>query len=285
MDSRELAAFLRNRRERLSPAEVGLPGGRHRRTPGLRREEVAQLAYISVEYYTRLEQARASRPSRRVLAGIAMALRLSDTETTHLHYLAGQPPGPAAVAPHIPRPSVLELVRRLPGAAILLDATYEVIAWNHLAAALLEDFTTLAPQQRNLIRRHFLNTGEANPYGLLPQDSEAFGVSAVEQLREAAARYPDDPRITSLVRELTTHSPDFVRLWSRQDVSTRPHLRKTFAHPMVGTLELNCDALLVPEQDQQVIIYTADPGTPSDQALRLLAVIGTERMRTRPEKG
>ncbi|MFD8002038.1 helix-turn-helix transcriptional regulator [Streptomyces mirabilis] len=283
MDSRELAAFLRTRRERLAPAEVGLPAGRQRRTPGLRREEVAQLTYISVEYYTRLEQARASRPSRRVLAGIAMALRLNDAEITHLHHLAGQPPGHAAVAPHIPRTSVLELVHRLPGAAILLDATYEVIAWNSLAMALMEDFTALAPRQRNLIRRHFLNTGRARLYGLLPQDSEMFGAVAVGHLREAAARYPDDPRITELVNELSSRSTDFARLWASHDVSAQRHLRKTFEHPAVGPLELNCDALLVPEQDQQIIVYTADPGTPSEQALHLLAVIGTQHMPTSPE--
>lgn len=141
MDRRELAGFLRSRRERITPADVGLPAGQRRRTPGLRREEVAQLAFISTEYYARLEQARAPHPSREVLAQLARALRLSDAERDHLHHLAGAPPGPPPGPSREIRQSIVDLLRRLPeAAALVVSATYEVIAWNDLAAALMEDF-------------------------------------------------------------------------------------------------------------------------------------------------
>jgi transcriptional regulator with XRE-family HTH domain len=152
-----LGAFLRSRRERITPADVGLPAGRRWRTPGLRREEVAQLAFISTEYYTRLEQARGSSPSRKVLAGLARALRLSDAERIHLHHLAGMPPGPPPGPSRDVRPSILDLVRRLPlAAAGVMSAIYEVLAWNDLAAALMEDFSAVPPRDRNLARRAFL---------------------------------------------------------------------------------------------------------------------------------
>lgn len=157
MDRRELADFLRSRRERITPADVGLPAGPRRRTPGLRREEVAQLAYISTEYYTRLEQARGPHPSREVLAQLVRALRLSDAERDHLHHLAGVPPGPAPGPSREVRQSVVDLLHRLPdAAAIVISATYEVIAWNHLATALMEDFSALDRRDRNLVRRAFL---------------------------------------------------------------------------------------------------------------------------------
>jgi transcriptional regulator with XRE-family HTH domain len=136
VDKAELAAFLRSRRERVAPVDVGLPAGRRRRTPGLRREEVAQLAYISTEYYTRLEQARAPHPSSEVLAGLARALRLNDAERNHLHHLAGVPPVRPVGPPLEVRQSILDLLDRLPNAAaIVLSAYCEVIAWNHLATA------------------------------------------------------------------------------------------------------------------------------------------------------
>ena len=145
VDKQELGAFLRSRRERLRPQDVGLPAGPRRRTPGLRREEVAVLAHISTEYYVRLEQGRAPRPSGEVLAGIAGALRLTDAETEHLHVVAGTAPIRNAVHRRDVRPSILALLRRLPQtAAIVISATFEVLAWNDLAAALMEDFAARA---------------------------------------------------------------------------------------------------------------------------------------------
>ncbi|MEU4475048.1 helix-turn-helix transcriptional regulator [Micromonospora sp. NPDC023888] len=279
MDRRELAVFLRSRRERITPAEVGLPAGPRRRTPGLRREEVAQLAFISTEYYTRLEQGRAPRPSREVLAGVVRALRLSNAERAHLHHLAGATPGPPPGPAREVRRSVLDLLQRLPqAAAIVTSAAYEVLAWNDLAAALMEDFSVLPRRDRNLVRQVFLGPFPQGRrlYGV--SDADAFARTAVRRLRATAARYPDDPEVRRLVRDLLAGSEDFGRLWAAHDVDAERTLCKTFQHPLVGPVTVNCDVLDISDQDQQVVIYTAVPGSPSDEALRLLSVIGTQRM-------
>ncbi|MGM9335564.1 helix-turn-helix transcriptional regulator [Streptomyces murinus] len=281
MDRAELGAFLRSRRERIGPADVGLPLGPRRRTPGLRREEVAALAFISTEYYARLEQARAPRPSREVLAGLTRALRLTDAERDHLHQLAGAPPSPAPGPPREVRQSILDLVHRLPGAAAFVtSATLEVLAWNDLAAALMEDFSALPCRDRNLARRAFLGprTEGRRLYGV--SDAAAFERHAARRLRTAAVRYPDDPEVSALIRELLDSSEEFARLWAAREVDGEPTVRKTFRHPLVGPVTVNCDALELTDRDQQVVIYTAVPGSSSDQALRLLSVIGTQRMTT-----
>jgi transcriptional regulator with XRE-family HTH domain len=275
VDRQELAGFLRSRRERIAPADVGLRAGPRRRTPGLRREEVAQLAYISTEYYTRLEQARGPHPSREVLSGLARALRLSDAERAHLHHLAGEPPAPPAGPPREVRRSILDLLDRLPrAAATVMSASFEVIAWNDLAAALMEDFSAVPRRDRNLVRKAFLDDG--NVYGV--SDAEAFGRRAARQLRATAARYPDDPELAELVRELLAGSEAFRELWASHDVTGDPTMVKTFRHPVVGPITVNCDVLDITDRDQRVIIYTAVPGSPSEEALRLLSVIGTQRM-------
>jgi transcriptional regulator with XRE-family HTH domain len=283
VDRRELAEFLRSRRERISPADVGLPAGARRRTPGLRREEAAQLAFISTEYYTRLEQARGPRPSREVLAGLARALRLTDAERAHLHHLAGAPPGPAPGPSREVRQSILDLLERLPqAAAFVTSAIYEVIAWNDLAAALMEDFSAVPRRDRNLVRRAFLGPYPQGRrlYGV--SDADAFARSSAQQLRGVAGRYPDDPEVTGLVDELLSGSEEFARLWDSHDVSAEPTLTKTFQHPLVGPVTVNCDALDIADRDQRVVIYTATPGSPSEEALRLLSVIGTQRMDAAP---
>ncbi|WP_030604569.1 helix-turn-helix transcriptional regulator [Streptomyces fulvoviolaceus] len=279
MDRQELADFLRSRRERITPADVGLPAGPRRRTPGLRREEVAQLAYISTEYYTRLEQARAPRPSGEVLVQIARALRLSDAERDHLHHLAGTPPGLPPGPSREVRQSIVDLLHRLPqAAAIVTSAACEVIAWNDLAAALMEDFSALSRRDRNLIRRAFLGPHPEGRrlYGV--SDGEEFAHSSVQQLRAASARYPDDPEVRGLIGELLSGSEEFARLWAAHDVTARPTLCKSFDHPVVGLVTVNCDVLDIADRDQRVVIYTATPGTPSEEALRLLAVVGTQRL-------
>lgn len=279
VDRAELAGFLRSRRERISPDDVGLAAGPRRRTPGLRREEVAHLAFISTEYYTRLEQARGPRPSREVLSGLARALRLSDAEREHLHLLAGAPPEPPPGPPREVRQSILDLIHRLPqSAAFVTSATLEVLAWNELAAALMEDFSALSRRDRNLARRVFLGPRAAGQrlYGV--SDADAFARHAARRLRTAAARYPDDPEVTGLIQELRAGSEEFALLWDSHDVDGGPTLRKTFRHPLVGPVTVNCDALDLTDRDQQVVIYTAVPGTPSEEALRLLSVIGTQRM-------
>jgi hypothetical protein len=258
---------------------VGLPAGPRRRTPGLRREEAAQLAFISAEYYTRLEQARGPHPSREVLAGLARALRLSDAERDHLHHLAGVPPGPPPGPPREVRQSILDLLHRLPqAAAMVTSATHEVIAWNDLAAALMEDFSALPRRDRNLVRRVFLgpHPGGRRLYGV--SDADVFARRSAQDLRATAARYPGDPEVTGLVRELLAGSEEFTRLWASHDVCAEHTQRKTFQHPLVGPVTVNCDVLDIADRDQRVVIYTATPGSPSEEALRLLSVVGTQRM-------
>lgn len=274
-----LGAFLRGRREHITPADVGLPAGRRRRTPGLRREEVAQLAFISTEYYTRLEQARGPNPSREVLAGVARALRLSDAERDHLHHLAGLPPGPPPGPSREVPLSVLDLMRRLPLAAVVVNsAICEVLAWNDLAAALMEDFSAVPPRDRNLVRRAFVRprTDERRLYGV--SDAEEFEQSVVVSLRGVAARYPDSSEVSELIDELLHGSDEFARLWASGDVGAPRILRKTFQHPLVGPVTVNCDVLDIADRDQHVVIYTADPGSSSEEALRLLSVVGTQHM-------
>lgn len=276
MDKQELGAFLRSRRERLLPADVGLPSGPRRRTPGLRREEIAVLAHISIEYYVRLEQGRAPRPSGEVLAGIVDALRLTDAESEHLHLLAGTAPTRAVLHRRDVRPSILALVQRLPQtAAFVMSAAYEVLAWNDLAAALMEDFAGLAPEDRNLARRAFLapRTG-ARLYGV--SDAAEFRHSVVMQLRATLARYPSDPVVTGLVDELRDGSAEFARLWERHDVQAAPMLTKTFRHPVVGEITVDCDSLTLADRDQHLVLYTAPQGSRDAEALALLAVLGTE---------
>ncbi|MFJ6851949.1 helix-turn-helix transcriptional regulator [Streptomyces sp. NPDC091271] len=277
MNKQELGAFLRSRRERLRPEDVGLPSGPRRRTPGLRREETAVLAHISTEYYVRLEQGRAPRPSGEVLAGIAGALRLTDAESDHLHVLAGTAPTRTRLHRRDVRPSILALIERLPQtAAIVVSAAFEVLAWNDLAAALMEDFGGLAPDDRNLARRAFL--GQAGPgatlYGV--SDAAEFRHHVVKDLRATLARYPTDPEITGLVDELRDASPDFVRLWERHDVQAAPMLTKTFRHPVVGEITVDCDSLALADRDQHLVLYSAPKGSPDAEALALLDVLGAE---------
>jgi hypothetical protein len=237
---------------------------------------VAQLAYISTEYYTRLEQARAPHPSSEVLAGLSRALRLNDAERNHLHHLAGAPPVRPVGPPREVRQSILDLLERLPNAAaIVLSASYEVIAWNHLATALMEDFSVRSRPERNLVRRAFLS-GDNHVYSVV--DGERFARSSVNHLRAVAARYPDDPEIHELIADLQAGSPEFAELWAAHEITAEPTLCKSFQHPLVGLVTVNCDALAIPDCDQQVIIYTATPGSPSEEALHLLSVVGTQRL-------
>ena len=277
MDKQELGAFLRSRRERLRPEDVGLPSGSRRRTPGLRREEVAVLAHISTEYYVRLEQGRAPRPSGEVLAAIAGALRLTDAESDHLHVLAGTAPSRTRLHRRDVRPSILALLERLPQtAAFVTSAAFEVLAWNDLAAALMENFADLAPEDRNLARRAFLGPapGAAPLYGV--SDGAQFRQHVVTDLRLALTRYPTDPVVADLVDELRQGSLAFARLWERHDVQTAPMLTKTFRHPVVGDITVDCDSLTLTDRDQRLVLYTAPPGSRDAEALALLNVLGAE---------
>lgn len=264
MARRELARFLRDRRERVRPGDVGLPTGRRRRTPGLRREEVAALAHISVDYYVRLEQARGARPSPRVLQALAGALHLSVAERSHLFRLADAQPAAPPVPVRRVRPYLVDLIRRIPDtAAVVTDATYDVVAANPLARALLGDLD----QEPNLARRHFLRVGRVHE----SQATEGFADLAVARLRGAADRYPRDPVLVDLLAQLHRSSPEFVEVWNSHPVRSPGHRAKTVDHPEVGRLRLNCDVLAVPEDDQQVVFVTADPGSAAFRALRHLS--------------
>lgn len=277
MDIEELGAFLRSRRERLRPQDVGMPSGPRRRTPGLRREEVAVLAHISTEYYVRLEQGRAPRPSGEVLTAVSAALRLTATETDHLHLLAGAAPPTTGLHRRDVRTSILTLLDRLPGtAAIVLSATFEVLACNALAAALMEDFSLLEPDERNLARRAFLD--HHSPvvlYGLT--DLAEFRQHVVTDLHATLARYPDDPAVRDLVDDLRAGDPDFARLWERRDVRAPRMLTKTFRHPVVGDVTVDCDTMTLSDRDQHLVLYTAPPGSRGAESLALLEVVAPGR--------
>jgi transcriptional regulator with XRE-family HTH domain len=275
MDRAQLADFLRGRRARIRPADLGLATGTRRRTPGLRREEVARLAGISVDYYTRLEQSRGPRPSRQVLTALARALRLADDERDHLFHLAGEVPGPAAgPSPDVPV-GILHLLDQLPDApAFVIDAKYDMLAWNLLAVALLGDFSQFPPGDRNLVWQVFCGTGGAGIY--TDAEVDEFGDQCVADLRAAAARYPADPGIRALLARLRAHSPEFVRRWEQHRVCVRRSSTKQLKHPVVGELELEYQILDIPDRGQRLVVYTAAPGSRSIEALRLLAVVGTQ---------
>jgi transcriptional regulator with XRE-family HTH domain len=263
MARRELARFLRDRRENLRPTDVDLPVDRRRRTPGLRREEVALLAHMSVDYYARLEQARGPRPSPRILDAITGALRLTPAERTHLFRLAGASPTPPASPVRRVRPYVADLLHRLPEAgAVVTDAGYDVIAWNPLAQALLGNLD----QEPNLARRSFLHLGHSEE----SSSGEEFARIAVSRLRRAEARYPRDEPVARLVAELRSASSEFREVWETDPVHAPGHRTKTMTHPDVGPLRVNCDILTVPDDDQQVVFITADPDTASARAFRHL---------------
>jgi transcriptional regulator with XRE-family HTH domain len=276
MDRHQFAEFLRSRRSRVQPGDVGLASGARRRTPGLRREEVAGLAGISVDYYARLEQARGPQPSRQVLSALARALRLYDAERAHLYHLAGEAPTtPDGPSPDVPA-GVLHLLERLDDApAYVIDVKYQILAWNRMAAALMGDPSGWSVKRRNIIWN--LYAGEHAAAALADPASAAFAAECVAELRAAAAGYPQDPGIHQLIAELTAASPEFVREWKQLRVcvrrgSTVKHLH----HPTVGDLSLECEVLDIAGHGQRLILYSAAPGSPTAEALKLLSVVGTQ---------
>ncbi|WP_040788334.1 helix-turn-helix transcriptional regulator [Nocardia paucivorans] len=283
MDRAELATVLRTARSRLRPADVGLPAGARRQVPGLRREEVAQLAGLSVDYIIRLEQGRGPKPSDQVLGALVRALRLSDADRDLVFRLAGSQPPQAGRVPMLVRPSVLRLLDRMSDLpAIVLSAKSDVLAWNPLAAALFGDFSRLTPALRNLLRQRFLGAGTDRTV-ITKEESAIYAADCVGCLRTAHAKYPRDASLTALIAELRAGSPQFEELW-RTGRSGRVRSRTTtITHPELGTLTLDCDVLYEPETDQTVIVYSAAPTTPAASALELLRVTGLERFHpTRP---
>lgn len=276
MDRHQLAEFLRSRRTRVQPGDVGLAAGTRRRTPGLRREEVARLAGISVDYYARLEQARGPRPSRQVLSALARALRLYDAERAHLYHLVGEVPAPPTGPSRDVPAGVLHLLDRLDDTpAYVIDVKYEILAWNQMAAALLGDPSTWPPDRRNIVWNLF--AGEYSELALADPQSSAFADECVAELRAAAAQYPEDPGIQRLIARLRSASPEFVRRWQQLRVCVRRgSTTKQVRHPVVGDLSLECEVLDIAGHGQRLIIYSATPGSPSAEALKLLGVVGTQ---------
>ncbi|MET9341836.1 helix-turn-helix transcriptional regulator [Nonomuraea sp. NPDC003804] len=278
MDGFELAEFLKGRRAHVLPEDVGLPAGTRRRTPGLRREEVARLAGISVDYYMRLEQARGSSPSQQVLGALARALRLAEEERTYLYHLAGkEPPPPEAPPQDVPQDVLLLLSRLEDNPAYVMDAKWDVLAWNNLATRLITDFPRLPPRDRNFIRwacRTRLPLREGGLYALLRE--------GVADLRAASARYPLDVGVKELVSEVNA-VPEFAAMWAKREIVRDRRIRRVISHPILGGLELYRDVLFVPHRDQRVVLYTATCGSPSYEALRRLkppqAPYGSDQMK------
>lgn len=266
MNRTELAHYLRTRRAKLLPHHVGMPLGPNRRTPGLRRQEVAQLANMSIDYYIRLEQGRGPKPSRQVLNALSRALLLNQDERAHLFHLADQTPQPGA-RPDRDVPAgvshLLECMVDTP--AYVVDAKYDLLAVNPLAAELLAPRNHASPcGQANMLRTMF---GDGGAYLRAP-DRLRFARSAVADVRASAARYPDDPALHELIDELLRSSPEFAAIWAEHEVEVRRHLVKRIHHPQVGELDLQCQVLLVPDRDQRIIMYVAEPGSITHQRLR-----------------
>ncbi|MFD4988612.1 helix-turn-helix domain-containing protein [Streptomyces sp. NPDC058374] len=270
----ELGDFLRACRDGLPPAEAGIPVYGRRRVPGLRREEVADLAGVSVDYVVRLEQGRVAGASRAVLVALAHALRLRPDEEAYLLRSVttagtGRAAGEAPVRPVSPATRLLlDSVAGVP--ALVLGRRMDVLAWNTLGAALFTDFGRVPPERRNHVRLAFLDPEVRSRYA----DWDRVARECVAYLRMEAGRYPDDPRLDGLVRELSAADPDFGKWWGSHQVAAQNRGRKRFVHPYAGELTLDFQVFDVrgdPAPEQMLVVYTAEPGSRSAEALTFLA--------------
>lgn len=283
--AQQLSEFLKSRRARLHPEEVGAGTfGDRRRVPGLRREELALLAGVSVDYYTRLEQGRARNVSPDILDAVADALRLDADERAHLHNLAKpagarkRPGRPQRVGPEMRQ--ALDALTTVP--AYIIGRRLDILAWNDLARLLIADFPTLPVAERNMARLVFLDETSKDLY----PDWEIKARDTVSNLRLDAGRHPDDPRLAPLVGELSLHSADFRRLWADHNVRGRTRGRKRFIHPRLGELALDYVAMRAPDDlDMTMMIYSAPPGSDAATSLHLLSSLtapatGTDSLQT-----
>lgn len=285
----ELGEFLRTRRARLRPEDVGLISyGARRRVPGLRREELSQLAGVSVAYYTRLEQGQSNNASEGVLDALAAALRLTEDEHTHLRNLArpGRTKRRPAERPDNARPGTRQLIAAMSDVpVVVVDRRFEVLAWNPLGHALtaghLDARSPERPADRpNLQRLLFLDPHTRELYPRWDEEARR----AVASLRLAAGQYSEDRRLAELIGELSMKSPEFAALWSRHPVNSCTYGAKAFHHPTIGPLELSFEMLQVPDDSgHRMLMYSAEPGSSSEAALRLLGTV-TRSAVTRTEQ-
>ncbi|MYS90486.1 MULTISPECIES: helix-turn-helix transcriptional regulator [Streptomyces] len=278
------AELLRAWRDRLSPADAGFTVTDGRRAPGLRREELAQLAGLSVDYVLRLEQGRARNPSSQVVGALARALQLSRAERDRLYRAAGLlPPQDGTVSTHVPA-GVQRLAVRLGDVPIgVFTADWTLVWWNTMWSALHGDPAVLPTAERNLARALFGN-GAARA-SMLPVRSErgadALVASIVADLKDAVSRYPADAQLDRLVRELRESSDAFAHLWATQTTAAQHTTdRKTIRHPEIGDILLDCDVLIVPGADLRMVTYTAAAGSSGAGKLGLLRVSGGHQVRS-----
>ena len=280
MDRRALADFLRRRREALLPREVGLPAGQRRRTRGLRREEVAALAAMSTDYYTRLEQQRGPQPSEQMLASLARALRLTSDERDYLFRIAGHnAPTAATAATHV-APALLRVLDRLSDTpALILSNLGETLVQNRMADALFGDKSGYTGLARSEIYRWFTDPAERLRYPEHDRDRQSR--AQVANLRAAYGSMGPGSRAGELVRALQKASSEFASLWERHEVAQRFADHKTLIHPELGEIEVDCQVLFTEDQSQALLVLTAAPRTESYDKLQLLAVLGQERFADR----
>ncbi|MFJ2259137.1 helix-turn-helix transcriptional regulator [Streptomyces sp. NPDC087844] len=280
MERDQLADFLRRRRESIRPAEVGITDGPRRRTAGLRREEVAMLAGMSVDYVVRLEQGRSSQPSTQLLGALARALRLSDDERDHVFHLAGHRPPPADGVARQARAGLIRMLDLLGDTpALVLSDLGEVLAQNRTAVLLMGDLTGISGDRRHVVYRWF--TDPAARAVCPPEEQENHGRRLVADLRAAVGRRSGEAAVAGLVDRLQAASADFRRMWTEHEVAVRRADRKTFLHPSVGRLTMDCETLVTPDQGQQLLVLTpAD--TEARERLDLLRVLGVQKFPAGP---
>ena len=270
--SAEIADFLRSRRARISPDAAGVPSdGRARRVPGLRRDEVARLAGISIEYYTRLEQGRAGNPSPEIIDALATALRLDQAEREHLTNLltrAGAAKRSSAAGPQRVRPGVYLLLQTLDHVpAFVIGRRTDVLATNTLARAILTDFEALPPGRRNLARYLLLDPESRS----CSDEWERYASETVAMLRLDASRHPKDKQLADLIGELMVGSPEFAGWWHDHKVLQRTHGAKSYRHSLVGELHFSYEALTMPgDPDQTLCVYNVEPNSPTAERIQLL---------------